>query len=441
MTDPTGTFKLRRSFQAEGNRRLARLRSYTHAILVERDLMAARNDPLAQLMPDPGHRLSAFSEWFGRMSQATLMGEEWWASYLRRAYESGAVAGSKLVNIPIHSLPVPAVYRELAKNEFTGIVGAMHQQVTRQVMSASLGQLKPAMMYRQVLAILLKIGAARMKLAVNTMTVQLHNAARLEQFRAAGITQVGIDPEMLEPRPPSRFLKRDHARDHAHDHKPHLLHDLTAAQELRRAQRVLERQRAEAEEAAAQAEVEVERERAALQRQIEREQSNRRILRQSEATAQAELAAAQAEARAEVARARAATAAAEREASEAWERVKAARAEERRRLYPEPRPEEGPPRVVPEWEPPPGFQRVGPEREFGEPKIPERLKGMGEFVNVLTAGDDKVCQTCQDLAAEGPYSLAEARTLLPAHVNCRCAFIPAPKQDEEDHGWFRRIFR
>ena len=47
-----------------------------------------------------------------------------------------------------------------------------------------------------------------------------------------------------------------------------------------------------------------------------------------------------------------------------------------------------------------------------------------KLVNVLTAGDDKVCVDCEDIAADGPYQLSEARDLIPAHPNCRCAFIP-----------------
>jgi hypothetical protein len=46
------------------------------------------------------------------------------------------------------------------------------------------------------------------------------------------------------------------------------------------------------------------------------------------------------------------------------------------------------------------------------------------LVNILTAGDDKVCEECQDIAADGPYDLDTARGLIPAHPNCRCAFIP-----------------
>jgi hypothetical protein len=45
-------------------------------------------------------------------------------------------------------------------------------------------------------------------------------------------------------------------------------------------------------------------------------------------------------------------------------------------------------------------------------------------IDVLTAGDDDVCQICEDISDSGPYDLDEAESLIPAHPNCRCAFIP-----------------
>lgn len=49
-------------------------------------------------------------------------------------------------------------------------------------------------------------------------------------------------------------------------------------------------------------------------------------------------------------------------------------------------------------------------------------------VSVQTAGDDDVCPICEDIEANSPYSIDEARSLIPAHPYCRCAFIP---EDEE----------
>lgn len=67
------------------------------------------------------------------------------------------------------------------------------------------------------------------------------------------------------------------------------------------------------------------------------------------------------------------------------------------------------------------------------------------LVEVLTAGDNKVCQQCEDISEEGPYTLAEAEGLIPAHIHCRCAFVPwhdarfASVHDDKDalgHGSF-----
>ncbi len=46
------------------------------------------------------------------------------------------------------------------------------------------------------------------------------------------------------------------------------------------------------------------------------------------------------------------------------------------------------------------------------------------MIEILTAGDDLVCEECEDLA-RGTYEIGEARGLIPAHPNCRCAFVPA----------------
>ena len=54
----------------------------------------------------------------------------------------------------------------------------------------------------------------------------------------------------------------------------------------------------------------------------------------------------------------------------------------------------------------------------------ERMRGLPTLVNVLTAGDDKVCEDCASLSEDGPYEIDFASDLLPLHPNCRCAFIP-----------------
>lgn len=53
-----------------------------------------------------------------------------------------------------------------------------------------------------------------------------------------------------------------------------------------------------------------------------------------------------------------------------------------------------------------------------------RKKVRKDLVEVITAGDHKVCPICEDISESGPYTLDEAERLLPAHPNCRCAFVP-----------------
>ena len=47
-----------------------------------------------------------------------------------------------------------------------------------------------------------------------------------------------------------------------------------------------------------------------------------------------------------------------------------------------------------------------------------------ELVGVLTAGDNKVCEACQDFADDAPYEIDEVLDVLPMHPRCRCAVFP-----------------
>lgn len=57
-----------------------------------------------------------------------------------------------------------------------------------------------------------------------------------------------------------------------------------------------------------------------------------------------------------------------------------------------------------------------------EQRIERKFKA--EEVEVVTAGDDLVCPECEDISADGPYTINEARSLIPAHPHCRCTFVP-----------------
>lgn len=45
----------------------------------------------------------------------------------------------------------------------------------------------------------------------------------------------------------------------------------------------------------------------------------------------------------------------------------------------------------------------------------------------ITMDDDEVCDDCREMAENGPYSIEEAITLIPACDDCRCVFLPIRK--------------
>jgi len=50
------------------------------------------------------------------------------------------------------------------------------------------------------------------------------------------------------------------------------------------------------------------------------------------------------------------------------------------------------------------------------------LEGVDVEAEILNGSDP--CPECQDLAANGPYTISEARSLIPAHPNCVCSLNP-----------------
>lgn len=416
--DPTGTAGLRIGFRADAQRRLGTLRSATHAMLVERDALnhrATAGIDIFKLPHDPGHHVDEFMRWFEAAAYNQLVVTNWWIPHLERAFNSGIDAGVQLMQREqFMPLALPALYGTQIERELSGLVAVLVQQVSRVLAQGALGKTKVPILYRQLLSTIKKVGVVRLNALANTQVVQLHNIGRLAIFHQMGVERVGTIAERLPALTARDAQFADRTRE-----------ELALEAAERRARELFERQRRAAEAAEAAAQVAAQRAREKIAKQIAAELEGAPLPSLSAAAAQAELKAAQAAAKAEIAAIKAATAARELEAKAAWTRVLAARRAERAALYPVLRPAEtGRQRPQPEWVPPLGYERVA-RVVAGVPIIPQRLKRIGaEYLNVLTAGDDRVCIICETLSEEGPYSLEEAQGLLPAHIDCRCAWVP-----------------
>lgn len=61
-------------------------------------------------------------------------------------------------------------------------------------------------------------------------------------------------------------------------------------------------------------------------------------------------------------------------------------------------------------------------------RLEAETEAWAKRVNVETAEDDKVCSICLGIAEDGPYTINRARSLIPAHPRCRCAFVPVRRK-------------
>ena len=50
-----------------------------------------------------------------------------------------------------------------------------------------------------------------------------------------------------------------------------------------------------------------------------------------------------------------------------------------------------------------------------------------EWVDILTMGDNRVCQYCLDVESNNPYPINEAENILPLHPLCRCIYVVSKK--------------
>lgn len=71
---------------------------------------------------------------------------------------------------------------------------------------------------------------------------------------------------------------------------------------------------------------------------------------------------------------------------------------------------------------------VVPKRAAFLASVPKKksaaVQSRDPLMTIVTMGDEKVCPVCEEM--EGiTYTLEEAQEIIPIHINCRCAVVPA----------------
>ena len=51
-----------------------------------------------------------------------------------------------------------------------------------------------------------------------------------------------------------------------------------------------------------------------------------------------------------------------------------------------------------------------------------------QWIDIVTMGDNKVCQDCLNIESKNPYTIEEAEGILPVHPQCRCEYVKSEKK-------------
>jgi hypothetical protein len=297
--DPTNTKRLRSRFRAEAQSRLLKFLRITREVLVAQDFLGLnRIAPVFQLhsfsnLADQ-QKLSMFSDWFTATAYSVLVGDgSWLTPNLQQAYASGLKAGATLLKTDIALTSLNEMFQQAALHETQGITDALIQRASRAVADGLLKKQKVTQIFRGIQDAFSKVAEPRLNAMCNQFIVAVHNEARLDQFKNAGVKRVGLIPESQPPKSQQRVMGGF--------------------------------------------------------RDARRTGPGSRISR----------------------------------------------------LFT------------------PSASTIGRIA-----RVQRSLEALHQ-VNVLTAGDDKVCPQCEAIAEDGPYEINEASGLIPAHANCRCAFVPA----------------
>jgi len=193
--DPTFTFDIRRAWRATAQMRLRQLRGRMRIAIIDHDVLALGGADSVMGYHPKATRLNAFSKWLEAMGAQALV-SDWSTPYVTKAWQSGVIAAHKQTVATIgaevddQDMIVVRVQQELR-----GIAAALAQQVSREadkVLSMSRPQA-----FRQLAKIFDKVAVNRLNAMCNTFTVTAHNKAKLAVFRAAGHSHVGVMPESI----------------------------------------------------------------------------------------------------------------------------------------------------------------------------------------------------------------------------------------------------
>jgi hypothetical protein len=381
--DPAGTATLRRKFMRASDKRWRAACRLVMEAVGNGDLLGLGQPNLNSVALRARHGgmagadpVTGFRHWLDNLLRDVVVGHDgsWMAPFVSSAEELAAKRARDIgVSVPPPSMSMTLPHRALVLSELHALATLGVQRGTRAAASALASRQRPQAAARRIVAAL-REAMARSRLMADFAVAKTNAAMLLEHFRAAGITHVGVDSSACKPKRYGVKTKRGvklRMRDRDPPwFKPDIGKENQALLigELRKALPDLPAQARKLGSDLILA--------STGSRGISIKQAGLvgKLIRQSGGE-------------------------------------------------------------VPELEPIGKAEEAEPAA--GAPDLSELIGKAGkakakleelDTVNVLTAGDDNVCSTCEDISEEGPYDINEAQELIPAHPN---SFMPGTRVQGE----------
>jgi hypothetical protein len=166
----------------------------------EQDILGLAGPSLGSLAY--ADKIGGFSHWLTGALNAAVLGHDgsWMAPYIHEASELAAKRAKAIGASSVRPPPaLTAHYNQLAVSELRGIFASAVQHGARAVATALASRQGPAAAAREVQRAL-QSGQARSRLMADYITSKAFTGATVEHFRAAGISKVGVAPERYAER-------------------------------------------------------------------------------------------------------------------------------------------------------------------------------------------------------------------------------------------------
>lgn len=201
QSDPTGTLSIRKLFAREFDRRWRLVKQAVNSALRDHDQFGLNPESViaVQVISSPGGRLKAFQTWFDAILGAHVFGDRgaWVATPVMRGYERGwgramrMTKGGPLKSSVERSQLISAA----TVIEVQGVMEAVSQQASRAFNAVLLSGSSPREAAFLVNKVVDDVGVLRSHAVASFMTVQAHATGTLDGFEARGVKRVGLEPE------------------------------------------------------------------------------------------------------------------------------------------------------------------------------------------------------------------------------------------------------